>query len=131
MPDFVALSRAYHGRMDLDALMRGLGPLKQSLNKADAERATKAFEGTSGGGAVKVRLLGSLKIDRVVIAPAAAAAAGGDVSMLEDLVAAAVDDALRQYKTAYGATADEQMQKLMAGQDLMGLMGPLMGGLKR
>ncbi len=117
--------------MDLDALMRGLGPLKESLNKADAERATQVFDGSSGGGAVKVRLKGSLAIERVVIAPAAAAAAGGDVSMLEDLVAAAFDDALRQYKAKYGATVDEQMQKMMAGQDLMGLMGPLMGGLKR
>jgi hypothetical protein len=45
--------------------------------------------------------------------------------MLEDLVAAAVGDALRQYRARYGVTSEEQMKRTMAGQDL----GSLLGGL--
>src|SRR4051812_40516998 len=144
--------------MDLESLLRGLGPvqdtMKDSLKKADAERARQVFEGSAGGGAVKARLTGALTLERVTIAPAAAAAggggvragwpgalplervpiapaaaaaAGGDVSMLEDLVQAAVTDALRQYRQRYGATAEEQMQKLMSGSDLSAMLGPLLG----
>ena len=112
--------------MDLDAIMRMAGPLQQSLAKADAERPTTIFEGKAGGGAVRVRVTGALAVDKVVIAPATA---GGDVGMLEDLVAAALGDALRQYRAKYGASSQEAMQKLMGGADLGGLMG--MFGPKR
>jgi hypothetical protein len=115
--------------MDLDALMRGLGPLQDTMKKSEAERATVVFEGTAGGGAVKARLKGDLTVAGIAIAPAAAAAAGGDVGMLEDLVAAALNDALRQYKARYGASPDEQIQKMLGGSDLGALMGPLMRGL--
>jgi hypothetical protein len=117
--------------MDLDALMRGLGPLQDTLKKAEQERSQIGFDGTSGGGAVKLRLLGDLTVARISIAPAAAAAANQDISMLEDLVAAALNDALRQYKARFGSSPDEQIQKLMAGSDLSALMGPLLRGLGR
>ena len=107
--------------MDLDAIMRMAGPLQQSLAKADGERPTTIFEGKAGGGAVSVRVTGALAVDKVVIAPAAAT--GGDVGMLEDLIAAALGDALRQYRAKYGASSQEAMQKLMGGADLGGLMG--------
>ncbi len=115
--------------MDLSSLLAALGPLQQSMQQAEAERAAAVFEGTAGGGAVTVRLTGGLTISSVRIAPAAAT--GGDVGMLEDVVAAAVNDALRQYRARFGTTAQEQMQKLMAGKDLGGLgamLGPLLGG---
>jgi DNA-binding protein YbaB len=121
--------------MDMDQLLRGLGPvqdsMKAAMKKTDAERAAQVFEGSAGGGAVKVRITGALGVERVTIAPAAATAAGGDVAMLEDLVQAAIADALRQHRQKYGATAEEQMQKLSAGQDLAGMLGPLLGKLGR
>ena len=48
--------------------------------------------------------------------------------MLEDLIAAAVGDGLRQYQQRYGATAEEQLQKSLSGSDLGGLMG-MLGGM--
>ena len=42
--------------MDLDALMRGLGPIQDTMKKAEGERALVVFEGSAGGGAVKVKL---------------------------------------------------------------------------
>jgi nucleoid-associated protein EbfC len=117
--------------MDLDALMKNLGPVQESLKKADAERATTAFEGTSGGGAVKVTLKGDLTVSAVTLAPAAAAAASGDVGMLEDLFAAACNDALRKYRERFGASPDEQVQKMLGASGLGAMMGPLMQTLGR
>jgi DNA-binding YbaB/EbfC family protein len=115
--------------MDLDSLMRGLGPIQDTMKKAEQERADANFEGKASGGAVVVRLKGNLTVTHVTIAPAAAAAATGDASMLEDLVLVAVNDALKQYIARFGSSPDEQIQKLMGGSDLASLMGPLMRGM--
>ena len=117
--------------MDLDSLMRGLGPIQDTMKKAESERASARFEGKAGGGAVVVHLKGDLVVSGITIAPAAAQAAVGDASMLEDLVLVAVNDALKQYTARFGASPDEQIQKLMGGSDLASLMGPLMRGLGR
>ena len=115
--------------MDLDNLMRGLGPIQETMQKAEQERAEASFAGKAGGGAVTIQLKGDLTITKVTIAPAAAAAATDDPSMLEDLVQVAVNDALKQYITRFGASPDEQIKKLMGGSDLASLMGPLLRGL--
>jgi DNA-binding YbaB/EbfC family protein len=117
--------------MDLDALMKNLGPLQESLKKADAERAATTLEGSAGGGAVKVSLRGDLTVTRVVLAPAAAAASAGDASMLEDLFLAACNDALRQYRERFGASPDDQVQKMLGSSGLGAMMGPLMSSLGR
>jgi len=111
--------------MDIEALAKGFAPLQENLRKTQAKRASESVEGTAGGGAVKVRLRGDLTVAGVSIAPAAA----GDAPMLEDLVSAALNDALRQHKARYGATVEEQFNKVLAGADLSSLMGPLMGML--
>jgi DNA-binding YbaB/EbfC family protein len=115
--------------MDLDALMRGFGPLQETLKKAESERSSVSFDGSAGGGAVTVSLSGTLSITKVAIAPAAVTSAGGDVSMLEDLVAVAVNDALKQYQKRFGSSPDDQIQKMLAGSDIGSLMGPLLKGL--
>lgn len=114
--------------MDLNALMAGMGPIQDAMKRADAERAAARLEGSAGGGAVTVVLRGDLECERVTITPAAAAASEDDVSMLEDLVQAAVNDALKKHKQRFGASPDEQLQKSLAGSDLGGLLGGLMGG---
>lgn len=114
--------------MDLEKMMGALGPMQQKMGEAEAKRAEEQFEGSAGGGAVRVRLTGNLQCTKVTVAPAAAAAVADDPSMLEDLIQAAIGDAIRQYQARYGATAQEQLQKLMADSDLGGLLGPLMGG---
>jgi nucleoid-associated protein EbfC len=112
--------------MDLDALMRAAGPAMQALQQSDGERANVRLTGRAGGGAVEIVLTGALASERVRITPAAAAAAGGDVTLLEDLIAAALNDALRQYRQRFGGTAQEQLQKQLAGNPLLaGLMPSL------
>jgi DNA-binding protein YbaB len=117
--------------MDIDHLMNSFGPLQEAMKKADAERASAQITGSAGGGAVTILLKGDLSVSKVTIAPAAAVAAASDASLLEDLVAAAVGDALRQYRSRFGSSPDEQVQKMLGGSGLAGMMGPLMGMLGR
>ena len=67
--------------------------MQEDMERAQAELAATEVRGESGGGMVKVIMLGnrdikSVKIDSVLIAD--------DLTMLEDLVAAAVNDATRK-----------------------------------
>ncbi len=120
------------GAMDLDALSRSLGPLREVVKKSEAERQAALLTGSAGGGAVRVVMTGGLDVTKLTIAPAAAASCAGDPSMLEDLVLAAINDALRQYRTRFGASSEEQLQKAFAGggdNSLAGLLGPLMNPL--
>lgn len=114
--------------MDLDSLMRGFGPLQETLKKASSDRESASFTGSAGGGAVTLTLGGNLTVTALRVSPAALGACAGDATMLEDLIAAAINDALRQYKTRFGATPEEQIQKLMAGSDMGGLLSAFMRG---
>ena len=58
----------------------------------------QVVEGQSGGGAVKVRVNGAMQFQSVTIDPAAVDP--DDVTMLEDLVLAAVHDAVAQVQAA-------------------------------
>ena len=128
---FTPSRTGYHQIMDLDRLSSSLGPLQDAMKKGDAQRANTLLVGSAGGGAVQVTLKGDLTIAKVVIAPAAAASCAGDAGMLEDLVAVATNDVLRQYRTRFGASPEEQMQKALAGGDMASLLGPLMAALGR
>ena len=121
--------------MDLDHLSQSLGPLqeamKQGMKQGETQRASALLVGSAGGGAVQVTLKGDLTVSKVVIAPAAAASCATDAGMLEDLIAAATNDALRQYRTRFGASPEEQMQKMFAGGGMASMLGPLMASLGR
>ena len=82
------------GGFDIGSLLSQLGQVQQNLQEAQQEAASREVEGSSGGGAVKVRVSGALeflevKIDPSVVDPE-------DVDMLEDLVLAAVRDGLEK-----------------------------------
>jgi DNA-binding protein YbaB len=112
--------------MDPEALLRAFGPIKERLARAEQERQEARVEGSAGGGAIRVVLRGDLRVERVTVAPAAAAGIAGDPTMLEDLIAAAVEDALRQYRERFGVSAEEQMQRTLGGD---GGLGSLFAGL--
>lgn len=100
--------------LDLGALMGQLGQMQQSLQAAQESAEATVVVGSAGGGAVKVTTTGALDIQSVEIDPSVVDAE--DVSMLEDLVVAAIRDAV------------EQVEGLRE-QALGGLSGLLGGGL--
>jgi nucleoid-associated protein EbfC len=67
--------------------------MQAELQRAQEELANMEVEGASGGGMVKVQMTGSHDVRRVCIDPSLL---GEDKEMLEDLIAAAVNDASRR-----------------------------------
>jgi hypothetical protein len=92
----------------------------QAMMQASAAAADAVVEGQSGGGAVRVTVNGRFEFQSVTIAPAAVDPS--DVSMLEDLVLAALHDAT--------AKVAARQHEALGGLDLGGLggLGGLLGG---
>jgi hypothetical protein len=96
-------------------LMKQAQAMQAQMAKLQEEAAAKTVVGTAGGGMVTVTANGGMEIVSVVINPEAAK--GGDVDMLQDLVLAASNDAL---KKARQMVAD-QMKSVTGGMNIPGL----------
>ena len=92
----------------LAGLMKQAQAMQDNLKKAQDELATIEVEGQSGAGLVKVVMTCKHDVRRVTIDPSLLA---DDQDMLEDLVAAAMNDAVRRAET----TTQEKMGRLTAG----------------
>jgi nucleoid-associated protein EbfC len=92
----------------LAGLMKQAQAMQENLRKAQDELASIEVEGQSGAGLVKVAMTCKHDVKRVTIDPSLLT---DDKDMLEDLVAAAINDAVRRVET----TSQEKMGKLTAG----------------
>jgi DNA-binding YbaB/EbfC family protein len=95
----------------LAGLMKQAQAMQDNMKKAQEELANIEVEGQSGGGMVKVLMTCKNAVKRVTIDPSLLA---DDKDMLEDLVAAAFNDAVRRAKEVSQA----KMGKLTAGMPL-------------
>lgn len=77
---------------DFGQLLAQAQQMQQQLAEAQARVASQSVEGQAGGGVVKVRCSGGLDFEQVTIDPDAVDPS--DVAMLEDLVLAAIRDAV-------------------------------------
>jgi len=73
-------------------MMRQAQRMQAQIQKVQEELETLTVEGSAGGGVVKVVMSGKQLVESVTIAPEAAE----DVELLQDLVAAAVNDAFNK-----------------------------------
>jgi len=80
------------GGFDLSGLLAQAQSMQQQLLDAQSSVAEQVVEGQAGGGVVKVRVTGGFDFQAVTIDPSVVDPA--DVEMLQDLVLAAVRDAL-------------------------------------
>lgn len=103
-------------------MMARLTQMQEQLAKAQQEVESRVATGTSGGGAVKVEVTGSYKVQSVKIEPDVIDP--DDVGMLEDLVMAAISDALDQVQ----AFQAENLGPLAGGLNLPGMGIPGLGG---
>lgn len=106
-------------------MMRQAQKLQEEMQKAQEEAKKKTVEATSGGGMVTVSANGageivSISIDKEVVDPE-------DVEMLQDLILAACNEALRRAQEM----TNEEMSKLTGGLQLpgMGSLGDMLGKL--
>jgi nucleoid-associated protein EbfC len=79
--------------MSMANLQRMAMQMQQAMEKVKVELAETHVDGTAGGGVVKSVVTGDQKLVSVTIDPSAVDPA--DVEMLQDLIVAAVNDALR------------------------------------
>jgi nucleoid-associated protein EbfC len=91
-------------------MLRQVQQMQGKMAKAQEELERETVEASAGGGAVTVVVTGSQKVVSVRIDPAAAE----DVEMLQDLVIAAVNEAMERSKQMMA----EKMQALTAGMGL-------------
>ena len=101
--------------MDVTAMMKQARQMQEKVQNLQDELAHKTVEATSGGGMVNVVANGRQEIISVRIAPEVVSP--DDISMLEDLVSAAVNEALRSAR----ALMQEEMTKITGGVRIPGI----------
>jgi DNA-binding YbaB/EbfC family protein len=107
--------------MNRDVLSQ-LGQMQERMAKAQEELESRVAEGTAGGGAVSIKITGGMKVQEIHIEPDVVDPA--DVSMLEDLVTAAINEALQQVQGFQMG----QISNLAGGLGLGSLGIPGLGG---
>lgn len=95
----------------LGNLMKQAKEMQENMEKAQAELANLEVTGESGGGMVKITMTGKHEVRRVLIDDSLLA---DDKDMLEDLVAAAINDAAHKVES----TTRDRMSGLTSGLNL-------------
>ena len=103
------------GKKGMKELMKQAKKMQEDLQKAQEEAKNIIVEASSGGGMVKVKMNGqnqmlSIKIDPEVIDP-------DDVEMLEDLIVAAVNEAINKVNKE----SESRLAKVTGGLNFPGL----------
>ena len=103
---------------DLGGLMEAAQRMQQEMQKVQSELGNKRVEASAGGGMVTAVVNGNLelvtlRLDASVVDPK-------DLGMLQDLVVAAVNQALQKAKDL----AQGELAKVTGGMNIPGLTGP-------
>lgn len=94
-------------------LMKQANQMQLRMKKAQEDIQKMEFEGTAGGGAVKVKVNGDHKIVSLTINPDATS----DVEMLQDMIMLATNDAV----TIARETSAKEMEKITGGMNIPGM----------
>ena len=101
--------------MSMANLQRMAQQMQQEMLRIQSELETLEVDGSAGGGVVKATVTGKQELVSVTIDPSAVDPA--DVDMLQDLVVAAVNDALRQSRQV----AESKMAAVTGGMKIPGM----------
>ena len=104
------------GGGNMGAMMKQAQKMQAELARAQEEIKDITFEATAGGGMVKVVANGDMTVDSIVIDPEAVDPE--DVEMLQDMVAAAVNEALR----GVSEISSQRLNAATGGLNIPGLM---------
>jgi DNA-binding YbaB/EbfC family protein len=110
--------------MDIGKIKEMMGQAQQMQQQLEAAMLQIRVEGSSGGGAITVSMDGKKRVLGVHIDPSAAALGAGatehsaDVEMLQDLIAAAVNDAIRRVDEALKG----KLSGMMGGADWLRML---------
>ncbi|MDZ4063311.1 MAG: YbaB/EbfC family nucleoid-associated protein [Coriobacteriia bacterium] len=101
---------------NLQNMMKQAQKMQADMARVQEELANEQVEASVGGGMVKVVMTGDMRVSSVAIDPAAVDP--DDIAMLQDMVAAAVNEASRQAQEL----ASKRMGAITGGLDIPGLM---------
>ena len=101
--------------MDINSIMQQAQQMQQNMARVQEELAKKSVTGTAGGGMVQVTVNGKSEVMGVTLEPAIIDP--GEREMLQDLIAAATNDALRKAKEL----GKGELGKLTGGLNIPGL----------
>lgn len=96
-------------------LMKQANQMQLKMKKLQEELANQTYEGTAGGGAVKATATGQNLLKSIEISDDVMKS--GDKDMLQDLILAAANDALKTAKD----TSAKEMEKVTGGLNIPGL----------
>lgn len=91
------------------AMMKKAQKMQQEFLKLQQDLESRRYEGTAGGGVVKATLMGTREFESIEIDPEAVDPE--DIEMLQDMIVAAVNAALKASDDA----TNESMNKLQSG----------------
>ena len=99
----------------MQQLMRQANQMQLKMKKLQEELNQREWDGTSGGGAVNVKVNGEYQLTQVNIDPEVISK--DDQEMLQDMILSAANEALKQAKTV----SEEEMGKISGGLGIMGM----------
>ncbi len=100
---------------NMNSMMKQAQKLQKKMMQTQAELATKTIEASAGGGMVKVIANGAQKIESIALEKEVVDPE--DVEMLQDLILAAVNDALNKSQEMVSS----EMSKLTGGLNIPGM----------
>jgi hypothetical protein len=100
---------------NMSNIMKQAQAMQEQMAKVQEQAAAKTVSGTAGGGIVTVTANGAMQIVGVTLDPEVVKS--GDVEMLQDLVVAASNDALRKAQEMMA----EEMKSVTGGLKIPGL----------
>lgn len=103
------------GGMNMQAMIKQAQKMQADMMKAQEELANKEYSATAGGGAVTAKVKGTNNLSGLEIKPEVVDPE--DIEMLQDLIIAAVNEALRTAEEE----SSEQMKKATGGASLPGM----------
>jgi len=103
------------GAQNMNAMIRQAQKMQEQMQQKQEELNEREFKITSGGGAVEVTMTGKKEVSDIVISPDAVDPE--DIEMLQDLIVAAVNEAIRTVDDATSA----EMEKITGGLNLPGM----------
>ena len=104
-----------YGRPDPNAMMRQVQKMQDEIRAKQEELEAKEYTGTASGEMVTVTMTGKHEVTAIKIKPEAVDP--DDLEMLEDLIAAAVNEAVRVVDEA----SEKEMGALTGGLNIPGL----------
>ncbi|ADU25753.1 YbaB/EbfC family nucleoid-associated protein [Ethanoligenens harbinense] len=104
------------GSSDMNSMIKQAQKMQEAIGKVQAELDEREYTVTSGGGMVEVQITGKREIKQIHIKPEAVDP--DDIEMLQDLIVAGVNEAIRKVDE----TAEQEMGKVTGGLNMPGLI---------